>query len=572
MAIITYSASLGAASWISWRADSWQPGISPVAVYDPILGGFIFQPASDAQLLHFTSGPLAGSVLRLMGTNLSVTGNFADPNPLPLTGTITGFRIYDRYEDLLVFDDPNNQILTNSGQVWNGLLLAEATGLAVNAASLQGVPNLAAALFAAFAGGPNVIAGSSGTDVIEGGPSVNLVSAGDGNDRFTGIGGADSVGGGAGNDTLLGNGGNDVLAGEGGADLIGGGAGTDALYGGDGNDSVYGGDGDDVLLGGAGDDRLFGGSGLDYASFTTASGGVRVSLAVAGPQAVGGGEGTDALQGIEGLIGSSHADTLTGDAGNNLIAGGAGNDRIDGGAGDDRMNGGLGFDTLNYFFATAGVTVNLAAQGVAQAVGGGQGTDTFQAFEFVFGSGTGGDRIDGDGGRNFLRGFGGNDLLRGQAGADTLQGDAGDDTLGGGSGDDLLFGGAGNDALYGGDGIDRIDGGIGADTLFGGSGADVFVYAAAAASTTAARDVIADFAQGTDRIDLAAMDANTGLAGKQGWSFIGTVGFSAAGQLRAVTDGARSWALGDSNGDGIADFNLQVDGVTALTAADFILA
>jgi len=570
MAIVTYSASLGAASWISWRNDSWQPGISPVAVFDPILGGFVFQPASDAQLLHFTSGPLAGSVLRLMGPTLSVTGNFTDPNPLPLTGTITGFRLYDRYEDLLVFDDPNNQVLTNSGQIWDGVLLAEATGLSIDAATLQGVPNLPAALFAAFAGGPNVIAGSAGADVIDGGPVQNLVSAGAGNDRFTGLAGADSVAGGAGDDTLIGNGGNDVLAGEGDADLIGGGVGNDILYGGAGNDSLYGADDNDVLLGGAGNDLMVGGNGVDYASYAGAGGGVRVSLAIAGAQAVGGGEGTDVLQGVEGLVGSIHADTLTGDAGDNLIAGGGGNDRIDGGAGDDRMNGGTGFDTLNYFFAAAGVTVDLGAQGVAQAVGGGQGTDTFQSFEFVFGSGVGGDRIDGDGGRNFLRGYGGNDFLRGQAGDDTLQGDAGDDTLGGGDNADLLFGGAGDDVLYGGDGDDKIDGGIGADKLFGGLGADRFLYATVSASTTAARDNIRDFVSGTDVIDLSAIDANSLVAGNQGFTIVPGL-FTAAGQLRFVTNGTDGWLLGDVDGNGVADLNIQIDGLTVLGAGDVIL-
>lgn len=53
----------------------------------------------------------------------------------------------------------------------------------------------------------------------------------------------------------------------------------------------------------------------------------------------------------------------------------------------------------------------------------------------------------------------------------------------------------------GGDGNDRLIGGAGKDTLTGGAGADQFVLTQAL-SSTANRDVLADFAPGTDIIQL----------------------------------------------------------------------
>jgi hypothetical protein len=99
--------------------------------------------------------------------------------------------------------------------------------------------------------------------------------------------------------------------------------------------------------------------------------------------------------------------------------------------------------------------------------------------------GAGGDSI-GPGGALSLRG---NDWISGQAGADRLAG---------GAGADRLLGGFGVDILWGGDGADRLTGGPGADRLTGGAGADVFAFA-----TGFGTDVITDFRDGIDRIDLS---------------------------------------------------------------------
>ncbi len=76
-----------------------------------------------------------------------------------------------------------------------------------------------------------------------------------------------------------------------------------------------------------------------------------------------------------------------------------------------------------------------------------------------------------------------------------------DDLLFGGNGNDTLGGGAGEDTLLGGAGSDTLIGGTGFDTLVGGSGNDTFAFTARRFD----EDVITDFAQGVDRIDVSAL-------------------------------------------------------------------
>lgn len=113
----------------------------------------------------------------------------------------------------------------------------------------------------------------------------------------------------------------------------------------------------------------------------------------------------------------------------------------------------------------------------------------------------------------WLKALGGNDIIYGGAGEDTISGGAGLDNLFGGNGNDFIDAGTKNDRLYGENGHDTLIGGWGADTLVGGTGgdvmtggldADIFVFNNRNESITIARDVITDFAQGADKIKLAA--------------------------------------------------------------------
>jgi Ca2+-binding RTX toxin-like protein len=137
----------------------------------------------------------------------------------------------------------------------------------------------------------------------------------------------------------------------------------------------------------------------------------------------------------------------------------------------------------------------------------------------------------------------------------------------------ILFGGGGHDTLTAGSGADLIVGGAGADGLTGGAGADVFRYDSASDSAVGLSDLIGDFAPGLDKIDLSRIDANTGLAGDQAFTWIGESALSnAAGELRTYQSGGYQWVEGDTNGDGHADFAIALTPPPApLLQGDFIL-
>ena len=110
-----------------------------------------------------------------------------------------------------------------------------------------------------------------------------------------------------------------------------------------------------------------------------------------------------------------------------------------------------------------------------------------------------------------LNGGNGNDVLWGNDGDDTLSGDEGDDNLQGGKGNDAINGGAGNDIIKGYDGNDNINGGSGFDTMIGGDGSDQFIFTDKTDSTGSfanltETDIIFDFIQGNDKIDLSVLD------------------------------------------------------------------
>lgn len=295
-------------------------------------------------------------------------------------------------------------------------------------------------------------------DTLVGDSRANVLTGGAGNDRLDGGAGADTAG-----YTNASRAVTVSLALRGAQNTRG--AGTDELtrienlLGSRFGDRLSGDRGDNVLTGGAGNDRLDGAGGQDTAAYDTASGGVRVSLALQGLQDTEG-AGRDSLRNIERLRGSRHADVLTGDAKNNLLEGGggadllkggAGNDVLLGGLGDDRLIGGAGNDTLD---GGAGVDLaDYAAVGAdltaTQLSGGrllivGVGSDVLKDIESIAG-GAGDDHLRGN--AQILR-------LSGGDGHDTLDMAAADLGVGqqvlleGGRGDDVLLGRAGSSAVW----------------------------------------------------------------------------------------------------------------------------
>jgi Ca2+-binding RTX toxin-like protein len=430
--------------------------------------------------------------------------------------------------------------------------------------------------------GNDTLSGLGGNDKLNGGNNDDILLGGDGNDTLNGNAGADAMDGGAGDDryyvdnpgdtvtdsggndevrttidyslgdgierltayadtglVLNGNGAGNVISGRGGNDTLNGGAGIDKLTGGDGDDALDGGADNDTLIGGIGDDDMTGGTGDD--TFYVDSAGDQVHEAAD--------EGTDrvitsigfslagteienlyAATGASGLIltGNHMANKIIGGGDGDTLDGGAGNDRLNGGVGDDDMTGGTGDDT--FYVDSTGDQVHESAD---------EGTDrviTSVDFSLV---GTEAENIYAATGASGL-------ILTGNDFANKISGGDGNDTLIGGSGKDVMTGGAGGDTFV----FQAVS-----DSPWGGT-----------------RDMIKDFTAGADTIDLAAIDANAGLAGDQAFAFIGDGAFTRhAGELQVVAFGDNTMVSADVDGNGRADFQVLLAGYVSLQAIDFML-
>ena len=237
-------------------------------------------------------------------------------------------------------------------------------------------------------------------------------------------------------------------------------------------------------------------------------------------------------------------DVVYGDNGDDIIHSGKGDDFLEGGNGRDRMYGGEGNDTAGYRDSLTGVRVNLNTN---RGRGGEAQGDQLYNIENLIGS-------------YFEDTLIGDDLIN------QLEGGSGDDSLSGRGGNDVLFGGNGDDVLQGDAGDDILNGGLDRDILWGGEGVDIFEFLDVAESGIgSSRDVIKDFEQGVDLIDLAAMGATS----------FSTGGFtSTAGEVtyKLIGGGTKTVIEYDHNGDGAADFQiLMTNGGFTMTADDFVL-
>lgn len=270
----------------------------------------------------------------------------------------------------------------------------------------------------------------------------------------------------------------------------------------------------------------------------------------------GGGGHISAVTGIAGgytIAGNVVIEVARGGGGDDVLIGNDAGNVLRGGGGADRMTGGLGNDF--YFVDNAGDQV-LGEVGYSA----GGGIDTVRTFISY---------VQPENIELVRLGFVGDTANLNATGNDAPG------TLVGNAGRNVLVGRGGNDQINGNAGDDTLTGNTGVDTLVGGAGADVFVYTAYADSRAgvAARDVINGLDRGADVIDLSGIDANTGVAGNQAFSFIGTAAFSGAGQVRLQSLGGANAVLveADHNGDGQADLQIFVNLTTVLGAGDFIL-
>ncbi|RZJ47078.1 MAG: hypothetical protein EON87_02200 [Brevundimonas sp.] len=456
--------------------------------------------------------------------------------------------------------------------------------------------------------------------------------AGD-NDVLNGLGGFDQMAGFAGDDQLSGGDGDDIIFGDSwranqvgaGDDVISGGAGADFLIGGGGDDVLDGGDGDDLLYGGvmtggdtrfipgyiglveidhskdSGADTFVGGAGNDraYLVYSSATGAVVIDNSNAGNvNAIQiGGQAHGSITGVESvdiyggsandvLTAGAGADYLFGNAGDDILTGGGGDDILSGGSGADQLHGGAGIDVANYADATAGVTIDLALQGVTITTGGASG-DVLTGIEGLTGSAFS-DVLRGDNGANILIDLlGGDDVIEGRGGDDVIGVDHSaeefDDSqvlVDGGDGDDIIgvtavgagstiLGGAGRDdiTLEYRTGAVTIDAGSGDDhvtldmsqpgaTVTLGSGRDILTLTGSSAWTQT--QTITDFTAGAqgDVIDLGD------------WTYQSLNPFAQPNTLRIIQSGVDT-LLQVWNGGWMNALVLQNVEASSLNAANF---
>lgn len=144
----------------------------------------------------------------------------------------------------------------------------------------------------------------------------------------------------------------------------------------------------------------------------------------------------------------------------------------------------------------------------------------------------------------------------------------------GNSGNDQLFGNSANNLLQGGAGDDELTGFAGKDTLVGGLGSDVFKFTDQIESgpTMLSADVITDFDPLYDRFDLRDMDANSDIAGNQGFAFQGFVSsFTDAAQIRAAYVSGNTVLYLNTDTDMSTESVIVLNGIHLLAADDFLL-
>ncbi len=277
-------------------------------------------------------------------------------------------------------------------------------------------------------------------------------------------------------------------------------------------------------------------------------------------------------------------DVMWGVAGDDFLFGLFGNDMLDGGTGADTMNGGYGDDA--YIVDNTGDVlldpggVDTAWSSVSRTLGYGVEHLALTGAAAIRGTGNASaNRITGNDAVNVLTGLGGNDTLRGNGSNDQNFGGAGNDSLYGGLGNDKLLGDAGNDILKGDAGNDILIGGANKDTMTGGAGLDDFDFdKVTEIGIGGTRDRITDLVHVQDDIDLSTIDAKAGVSGNNSFKFIGAQAFhNVTGELHYFRINATGTANdktiveGDINGDGRADFQIELTGLKTLSAGDFIL-
>lgn len=427
--------------------------------------------------------------------------------------------------------------------------------------------------------GTNRIYGFDGNDSLTGGALADFINGGNGNDTLNGLAGNDTLVGGKGNDSLVGGSGNDKF-------IINNGDGWDTIYYGQQGDRIvfngttlvgtatYKGNYEYSLLG----YKLWqhgysleitspdGKTSMEAQQFFTTSNGVwfdttNLGITIPGiyqstgtPKTYTGTEQDDVFNIVGGpniINGLGGNDTIYVYYYSSTIDGGAGNDHISGSSATDTLNGGIGDDVI-------------LSNGGLDTIHGGAGNDLIV-------SGGGGQKIFGDAGFDtvdYSSSFGVEvnlALTTWQEGGTYSY--AYDDIL---SSIEGVIGSGYADTIIGNSGNNLLIGRGGADTLTGGAGADVFQYNHPTSSggdigiSPTNLDIITDFANGIDKIDLS--------------DFAGTFAFRGTGAFTGTTHQvnyskvAGNTFIGlDIDGNKTLDAQIELLGLHNMTASDFVL-
>jgi serralysin len=379
--------------------------------------------------------------------------------------------------------------------------------------------------------------------------------------------------------------------------IIGNSIGNDLNFGENhGDDTIIAGSGGSYIAGSKGDDILKGGNGWDTLSYEDTfyrdddTKGIQLDVEK-GTVADSWGD-KDKISKFEEFRGSVYKDSMLGGKKADAFAGLDGADLLDG-------RGGL--DDARYFLdekygGNAGISVNLAQQKIVDGFG---DTDKVISVERIFGTAES-DTFIGDKGDNHFIGMDGVDSFNGGKGFDVLefyfwqdQGQHGADVdltlssgqikddgygnvedangfeaAGGGDYDDTIKLGIAKEGFaWGGGGDDILTAGIAGNWLGGGDGSDTFVFLSTDAIGNLGKNKIQtfiyDFHQDEDDvIDLTALGDLT---------FIGNSAFSGSeGELRYQFKNGNTLLQGDIDGNGAADFSLELEGKVKLVGDDLM--
>ena len=364
---------------------------------------------------------------------------------------------------------------------------------------------------------------------------------------------------------------------------------------GDGNDIIQGNDANNRIYGGRGNDVMYGGNGNDTAIFRGLHSDYLISF-INGLTSVVGSDGSDQLSGFEYLQfidqtvndpsgGISAPDTIapilqsSSPADNAALVGiaanisltfnedillGSGNITLSNGAGDTRV---IAANDLSQVSANGRVVTINPSNNLAYSSG-----YYLQVGIYAISDTSGNDfLISNSTTLNFVT----------ESNITTINGTNAADTLNGTSGRDVINGLDGNDRLNGLAGDDWLVGGLGRDTLSGGAGSDVFIFTSTSQSSNNSNrsDVITDFLQGQEKIDLSAIDAFARTNVNDPFVWRGTSAFSSntAGEVRyqrfdnagTANDYTMVWV--DNDADTQVEMSIQLTGLYNLATSDFIL-